>query len=774
MTSNERIIDIDVSSEMRDSFLEYSYSVIYSRALPDARDGLKPVQRRIIYQMGEMGLRPDRGHVKCARVTGEVMGKLHPHGDSAIYDAMVRMSQDFSLRLPLIDGHGNFGSLDDGPAAARYTEARLASAAMLMNESLDEDVVDFQANYDAQLTEPTVLPAAFPNLLVNGASGIAVGMATNMPPHNLREVAAGLFALIENPQISLSEMMRSIPAPDLPTGAQIVRDDGILEAYETGRGSFKMRAVASVESVGPRRMGIVVTALPHLVGPERVIEKIRDGVNSKKLTGISNVVDLTDRENGLRLVIELKSGIDPDSVLQALYRFTPLEENFSVNNVALVEGRPQVLGLLDLLRVYLDHRIEVVTRRTQTRLDRRLARMHLIEGLRIAVLNLDEVIEVIRTSNTAADASGRLQTIFDLSEVQAEYILELRLRRLTRFSLLELDSEADQLAREISELQEILGSREKLLDVIKVELGDVAKQFGDSRRSRIVEAGAAPTSPPVVSELSDDPTTVVLSAGKIYRTTDAAPDAATRSLELTLRSDLALITRSGDAVRVHVADVPPVQASSAPTLDELIGAGPGDVIAVLPWQSGETIALGTALGSVKRVSAELPDRDRVSLITLRDGDTVIGAGLAGDTAGLCFVTNEANLLRFKSSAVRPQGLPAAGMSGIKLDAAVAVAFAVVEPDTLVLTAANSSEALAGTDAGSVKITPVSAFPEKGRATQGVRCHKFLKSENQLYFAGFTKSAVALDSLERSIELPEVDPRRDSSGTRVSQAIYSLG
>jgi len=768
MTANERIIDIDVSTEMRDSFLEYSYSVIYSRALPDARDGLKPVQRRIIYQMGEMGLRPDRGHVKCARVTGEVMGKLHPHGDSAIYDAMVRMSQDFSLRLPLIDGHGNFGSLDDGPAAARYTEARLAASAMLMNEGLDEDVVDFQANYDAQLTEPTVLPAAFPNLLVNGASGIAVGMATNMAPHNLREVVAALSALIANPDLSLAEVMRLMPAPDLPTGALVVQDEGLTEAYETGRGSFKMRAVVSIESVGPRKMGIVVSALPHLVGPERVIEKIRDGVNSKKLTGISNVVDLTDRENGLRLVIELKSGIDPESVLQALYRYTPLEENFSINSVALVNGRPQVMGLLDLLRVYLEHRVTVVTRRTRTRLERKLARMHLIEGLRIAVLNLDEVIEVIRSSDTAADASGRLQTVFDLSEVQAEYILELRLRRLTRFSLLELDAEAEELGRETAELREILESKGKLLAVVDQELAAVASQFGDARRSQLVGPSDVLTAPPVVAELSDDPVSIWMQAGRIARSV-----AGGEGLRLTLRSDVAFITQAGDAIRVHVADIPPAKPEAAPTFDELLGLAAGTVVAVLPWRADKPIALGTSLGLVKRVPGELPDRDRVSLIALRDGDSVVGAGLADDSSALCFVTNQANLLAFRANSVRPQGLAAAGMAGIKLGDAVVSAFGVTESDSLLLTAANSSGALLGTDAGSVKITPVSVFPEKGRATQGVRCHKFLKNEDQLYFAGFSLQPRAFDSLERPVELPEIDQRRDSSGSRVSAAIFSV-
>ena len=347
----ERIVDIDLTAEMKDSFLEYSYSVIYARALPDARDGLKPVQRRIIYQMGEMGLRPDRGHVKSARVSGEVMGKLHPHGDGAIYDAMVRMAQPFTLRVPLIDGHGNFGSLDDGPAAARYTEARLSQASLLMNESLDEDVVDFKPNYDAQLTEPEVLPAAFPNLLVNGSSGIAVGMATNMPPHNMREVINAAIHLLENPQATTSQLMKFLPGPDLPTGGIIVGLEGVKEAYETGRGTFKTRARVNIESVSPRKMGIVVTELPYLVGPEKVIEKIKDGVNSKKLVGIADVTDLTDRSNGLRLVIELKTGFDPQVVLDLLYRYTPMEDSFSINNVALVNGRPATLGLRDLLGV---------------------------------------------------------------------------------------------------------------------------------------------------------------------------------------------------------------------------------------------------------------------------------------------------------------------------------------------------------------------------------------------------------------------------------------
>src|SRR5690606_6263420 len=400
----ETILDVDVSEEMRGSFLEYAYSVIYSRAIPDARDGLKPVQRRILFQMNEMGLRPDRPHVKCGRVVGDVMGKLHPHGDGAIYDTMVRMAQPWAMRVPLIDGHGNFGSLDAGPAAYRYTECRMAEPAMLLTQSLDENVVDMVPNYDGQFQQPEVLPAAFPNLLVNGASGIAVGMATNMAPHNLIEVVAAAVHLLEHPEATLEELMEFVPGPDLPGGGVIVGLDGIRDAYATGRGTFRTRAKTSIEQIGPRRTGIVVTELPYLVGPERVIEKIKDAVGAKKLTGIADVTDLTDRKNGLRLVIAIKTGFDPEAVLQHLYRLTPLEDSFGINNNALVGGQPQTLGLKEMLRVYLDHRIRVVTRRSQFRLARKRERLHLVEGLLIAILDIDEVIQVIRSSDDGEQA----------------------------------------------------------------------------------------------------------------------------------------------------------------------------------------------------------------------------------------------------------------------------------------------------------------------------------------------------------------------------------
>src|ERR1700726_1433576 len=404
----ENIVDIDVAEEMRASSLECAYSTIYQRALPDARDGLKPVQRRILYQMNEMGLRPDRSHVKCARVVGDVMGRLDPHGDSAIYDALARMAQPWAMRLPLVDGHGNFGAMggDAGPAAMRYTECRLTPAAMEMVASIDEDTVDFIPNYDGSETQPDVLPAGLPNLLVNGASGIAVGMATNMAPHNLGEVIAAARFLLRNPSASLDQLMRYVPGPDLPTGGRVVGLGGGRGAYETGRGIFRSRATAVVEQLTPRRTGIVVTELPYTIGPEKVMARIKDLVQAKKLNGIADLKDLTDRKRGLHLVIEVRSGFNPDAVLAELYRLRPVGETFGINKVPLVEGQPRVLGLKELLEIYVAHRLEVVRRRTEYRRRRRSERLHLVDGLLVALLNIDEVIAVIRSSDDAASARG--------------------------------------------------------------------------------------------------------------------------------------------------------------------------------------------------------------------------------------------------------------------------------------------------------------------------------------------------------------------------------
>ena len=794
----ERIQDIDLREEMQGSFLEYSYSVIYSRALPDARDGLKPVQRRIVYQMGEMGLRPDKGHVKSARVAGEVMGKLHPHGDSAIYDAMVRMAQPFTLRVPLIDGHGNFGSLDDGPAAARYTEARLSQAALLMNQDLDEDTVDFRPNYDAQLTEPEVLPAAFPNLLVNGSAGIAVGMATNMAPHNLREVVAAAIHLLNNPKSTTEDLMEHLPGPDLPTGGIIVGLDGVRDAYETGRGAFKTRARVSIETVSPRKQGIVITELPYLIGPEKVIEKIKEGVNNKKLQGISAVTDLTDRNHGLRLVIELKTGFDPQSVLELLYRYTPLEDSFSINNVALVNGRPQTLGLRDLLGVYLAHRIVVTRRRTANRLGKRQARLHLVLGLLKAILNIDEVIRIIRAADEVDAARTGLMTTFDLSELQAEYILELRLRRLTKFSKLELESERDQLQAEIAELEHFLANDDALRALVTAELSAVADKAGDDRRTTLISDAnqvvtATGKKAAVSAELADTPCLVVLTAsGMIARSgvaTEAAGtgkrrkhDAIRSSFESSTRSDIGFVTSKGRMLRIHVGDLPSSGEAFDPGMAQNAKAFLGlpkdeHVLNVIAINETNQIALGTKQGVVKRVLADYPVKDDFELISLKPGDAVIGAALATDTDELVFVTSDAQLLHFSAEQVRPQGRPAGGMAGINLaDNAQVIHFGVVSnlETAVVITAANASDVIPGTDPGSGKVSAFSEFPGKGRATGGVRAQRFIRSEDQLYFAWAGSNAGALAADGKPVELPEELGKRDASGSLLSNVIASAG
>ena len=780
----ERIIEVDVEQEMRESFLEYSYSVIYARALPDARDGLKPVQRRIIYQMGEMGLRQERGHVKSARVTGEVMGKLHPHGDGAIYDALVRMAQPFSMRIPLIDGHGNFGSLDDGPAAARYTEVRLTRASELLNLHLDEDVVEFVPNYDAQLLQPEVLPAAFPNLLANGASGIAVGMATNIPPHNLGELVRAVELLIANPNLELTELMKVLPGPDFPGGGILSADSNISEAYETGRGSVRVRARATIESVGARKLGIVITELPYLVGPERVIEKIKDAVTAKKLDGISNVVDLTDRENGLRLVVELKTGVDPDSVLEALYRLTPLEENFSVNAIALVDGRPEQLGITDLLKVFIKHRMTVIERRTRNRLEKRTARQHLLEGLRIAVLNIDEVIEVIRASETASDARAKLMTVFDLSELQAEHILELRLRRLTRFSVLEIETESEQLRAEIAELQLLLESRFKREELLLSELRLVEQEIGNPRRTEISGFASAPTGTRKalpVSELADEPSRVFVSAtGEIFRGSADQNTQASRVISTSTRSLLAFVLNDGRALQVHVSDIPPALefGTGNPTLGDFLGLSGGlKCVSILEWVREDPIVLATSTGSLKKISGLLPNKSEITLIRLDESESLIAAEYARDDSNLVLISTNGNALRTASAPIRVTGLPAGGIAGMKQSDGKLMSLGVQtgsEDTWFLVTAANSQGALVGTDPGSFKVCALDDIPLQGRGGQGVRVHRFLKGEDQLYFAKVLPQLPKLRiGQKKAKSLDSSIAKRDGSGTKLDEPILDV-
>ncbi|MER6946074.1 DNA topoisomerase IV subunit A [Nonomuraea sp. NPDC000554] len=796
----ERIVDIDVSSEMRNSYLEYAYSVIYQRALPDARDGLKPVQRRILYSMSEMGLRPDRGHVKCSRVVGDVMGKLHPHGDTAIYDALVRQAQAFSMRLPLVDGHGNFGSPDDLPAAMRYTEARLAPAAMLMVDALDEDTVDFKPNYDGQETEPTVMPSAFPNLLVNGTSGIAVGMATNMAPHNLVEVVAAARHLIKKPEATLDELMRYVPGPDLPTGGSIIGLQGVRDAYESGRGTFRMRATCTIEQITPRRKGIVVTELPYNVGPERVVTKIKELVTSKKLQGISDLKDLTDRHKGLRLVIEIKNGFIPEAVLEELYRLTPMEETFGINNVALVDGEPRTLGLREMLRVYVEHRLNVVRRRSEYRRRKREERLHLVDGLIIALLNIDEVIQVIRSSDDSAQARARLMEVFDLTDIQAAYILDTPLRRLTRYDKLELDREKQTLSDEIAELTAILSSDTRLRQVVSSELTDVAKKYGTPRRTVLLESSGVPRAAAVTLEVPDDPCLALLSStGLLARTSDATPlpgegeraahDVLVSVVRTSVRGEVGVVTSEGRLIRIPVVDLPTLPPSANPPtlsgghpVSEFVALNPDETVVGLGSLDPDSpgLALGTAQGVVKRVVPDYPaNRDTFEVITLKDGDTVVGAAeLESEEHDLVFVSSDAQLLRYPASLVRPQGRPAGGMAGIRLDGdAKVIWFGVVDPTrpAQVVTVAGSSTALPGTQVGGGKLSDYAEFPAKGRATGGVRAQRFLKGEDVLLLAwAGTAPAKAVSATGKPIPLPDEVGRRDGSGVRLTHTIGAVG
>ncbi|MFF8475070.1 DNA topoisomerase (ATP-hydrolyzing) subunit A [Streptomyces sp. NPDC015414] len=794
----ERILDIDVVDEMRGSYLEYAYSVIYSRALPDARDGLKPVHRRIVYQMNEMGLRPERSYVKCARVVGEVMGKLHPHGDSSIYDALVRMAQGFSMRVPLVDGHGNFGSLgnDDPPAAMRYTECRMTEATSLMTESIDEDTVDFAPNYDGQEQEPVALPAAFPNLLVNGSSGIAVGMATNMPPHNLREVVAAARHLIRHPNADLDALMKHVPGPDLPTGGRIVGLDGIRDAYASGRGTFKIRATVTVETVTARRKGLVVTELPFAVGPEKVIAKIKDLVNSKKVQGIADVKDLTDREHGLRLVIEIKNGFVPEAILEQLYKLTPMEESFGINNVALVDGQPLTLGLKELLEVYLDHRFDVVRRRSEFRRGKRRDRLHLVEGLLTALVDIDEVIRLIRSSENSAQAKQRLMERFSLSDVQTQYILDTPLRRLTKYDRIELEAEKDRLTAEIAELTRILESDAELRKLVSTELAAVAKKFGTDRRTVLLESGGAPVAA-VPLQVADDPCRVLLSStGLLARTATDQPfpeaagarrvkhDVILSAVPATARGEIGAVTSAGRLLRINVVDLPQLPEAATANLSggaplaEFVSLEDDETVVCLTTldESSPGLALGTLQGVVKRVVPDYPsNKDELEVITLKEGDRIVGAmELRTGEEDLVFITDDAQLLRFQASIVRPQGRPAGGIAGIKVtEGAKVISFTAVDPadDAAVFTVAGSRGTLDDSVQTTAKLTPFDQYPRKGRATGGVRCQRFLKGEDclSLAWAGPVPARAAQKN-GTPVELPEPDPRRDGSGTSLPKTV----
>ncbi|GIH17476.1 DNA gyrase/topoisomerase IV subunit A [Rugosimonospora africana] len=815
-----RVLDNPLVTEVEDSYLEYAFSVIHSRALPDARDGLKPVHRRILYSMSEQGHRPDRAHVKSARVVGDVMGKYHPHGDGAIYDAMVRMAQDFSLNAPLIDGHGNFGSPDDGPAASRYTEARMSREAMLLVSELGEGTVDFRPNYDGSLTEPSVLPAAFPNLLVNGTSGIAVGMATNMIPHNLGEVVAATRWLIRHPTATLDKLMEFVPGPDLPTGGMLLGLDEVRKAYETGRGVVRMRARVEIGPLeGSRnRQAITVTELPYGVGAEKIIEAVSEEVRGRaivsgprkgqrqaaRLQGIADIKDLTDRENGTRVVIECKVGVNPQALLADLYRLTPLEQSFGVNNLVLVDGQPQTLGLKALLEVFLAHRYEVVTRRSSYRRQKRQERLHLVDGLLIALLNIDKVVRLIRESETAQAAKDGLMRRFKLTDVQATYILDTPLRRLTKYDRLELEAEQNRLRDEIAALSRILDDENVLKKVVSDELAAVVKEFDAPRSTTLIDgdlkevlAASAPAGP---LEVEDDPCQVILSAtGLVARTAAESEEAregrrrsgrikhdAVRALvHATARGQVLLVTNTGRAFKTDVLPLPvlPEQSGTVSvrggmSASELVPLQPGEkVIGLAPLgeqaAGSPGLAVGTRHGVVKVVAPEWPVRsDEFEVIGLKAGDEVIGATwLVDGSETLAFVASDASLLRFAATLVRPQGLKGGGMAGINLGANTqAMFFGAIRTDD-----PQHGEPMVVTSTGqSVKVTPFAGYPAKGRATGGVRAHRFLKGEDALTVAWIGPRPAGATNTGDPVELPAEDARRDGSGTPVNGRLALVG
>ncbi|GAA0510856.1 DNA topoisomerase (ATP-hydrolyzing) [Paractinoplanes deccanensis] len=812
-----RILDNPLTTEVEDSYLEYAYSVIHSRALPDARDGLKPVHRRILWSMYEQNHRPDRPYVKSSRVVGDCMGRYHPHGDTAIYDAMVRLAQDFSLNAPLIDGHGNFGSLDDGPAASRYTEARMSREAMLLVGELGEGTVDFKPNYDGSELEPKVLPAAFPNLLVNGTSGIAVGMATNMIPHNLGEVVAAARHLITNPEADLDALMRFVPGPDLPTGGQLLGLDEVRRAYETGRGVVRMRARAQTGPLegGRGRQAITVTELPYGVGTEKIIEAITDEVKGKMITsgpkrgqrqaarlqGIADVKDLTDREHGTRLVIECKVGVNPQALLADLYRLTPLETSFGINNLVLVDGQPRTLGLKPLLEVFVQHRYDVVTRRTTYRRTKRQDRLHLVDGLLIALIDIDRVVAIIRGSDDAAAAKASLMSEFSLSDIQATYILDTPLRRLTRFDRIELETEQERLRAEIAELSRILDNEDVLKKVVSDELAEVASEFGAPRRTTLIGgdlkevlAASVPAGP---LEVADDPCQVILSATGLIARTAAESEEATEGrrrsgrvkhdavhalVHSTARGRVLLITSRGRAFKTDVLPLPvlpeqigTVSLRGGVSASELVPLEKGERVVGLAPLTGEGlgIAMGTRQGVVKVVAPEWPVRsDEFEVMTLKEGDEILQATWITDPAVfLTFVTSDASLLKFQAKNVRPQGLKGGGMAGMTLASGASV----ISFNAVSTTDAEHGEPMVVTSTGTqVKVTPFAAYPAKGRATGGVRVQRFLKGESSLQVAWVGPRPVGASKTGDPIELPEPDSRRDGSGEAVLMGPQIVG
>ena len=784
------VIEVPVAEELKESFLAYSLSVITARAIPDVRDGLKPVQRRILYSMLRMGIRPDTPHRKSARVVGDTMGRYHPHGDAAIYDALARMGQPFSRGMTLIDPQGNFGSLDDPPAASRYTECRLTAAAMAMVGELDEDTVEFRPTYDGEATEPGYLPALLPNLLLNGTTGIAVGMATNMPTHNLAEVHAAITLTMNKrrPKPTIDEMLAVLPGPDFPSGGSVV-DDGIREAYETGRGTIRIRARAHVEDIGRGRQAIVVTELPYLVGPERVISKLKELNEAGRVTGIADFKNLSDRHTGLRLQVTVKPDHNPQAVLGELYRLTPLEETFGINNVVLVDGEPRTLGIHEMCRHYIDHRLDVVVRRTRHRLARAEERLHLVAGLLMALEVIDEVVAIIRGSEDAATARDGLMDRFDLNRLQTDHILDMPLKRLTALETRRLLDERDDLEASIRDFTTLLGSEKRQRTLVLDELAEAVESFGRPRRTEIVHPDDLPVFDSVTTteDVDDEPCVVTLStSGQIGRSPVAGAKRATPGRHDVLVASL--LTRTTATVTAVTSDGRALQVAAAELADgagrargagaaQAFGTNRGEVIHTVVAEGDEHLVVVTANGVAKRLTQDevRATRSGKPLLKLRPGDRVVAAFTAHDGVDLVIVASDGQALRTPVDAVSVQGRGAAGVAGMKLRSGVVVVGAapVLGDDTLITV----------TDTGGVKATPLSELEARGRGGIGVRVSKLADgSALSLAHIGQPMGLLAIMGTDEDPRRPDPNPvplileptRRDLVSTASERQILAIG
>lgn len=736
MPETERIQEVNISQEMKSSFLDYAMSVIVSRALPDVRDGLKPVHRRILYTMYELGLTPDKGYKKSANVVGNVLAKYHPHGDTPVYESMVRMAQDFSYRYMLVDGHGNFGSIDgDAPAAMRYTEARMAAITLELLRDIQKDTIDYTPNYDGQSKEPLVLPSRFPNLLVNGAAGIAVGMATNIPPHNLREVIDGILLLIKQPEAEVEDLLKVIKGPDFPTGGIILGYDGIKKAYRTGRGSISIRAKTRMEEAGNGKMRIVVEELPYQVNKARLVEKIADLVREKKIDGITDLRDESDR-NGMRIVVELRRDVNPRIVLNNLYKHTALQTSFGVNMLALVDGQPQVLTLKQALEHYLNYQIEIIRRRTQFDLRKAEERAHILEGYRIALDHIDEVIALIRGSKTAAEARTGLMDRFSLSEKQAQAILDMRLQRLTGLERDKIEQEYKELQKTIAHLRSLLADEKKIRNVVREELMEIRDRYGDDRRTKIKidhediaeedlipeeEMAVLLTHRGYIKRMALSTYRAQRRGGKGITGMGTREDDFVQHLFVThSHNHLLFFTNKGKVYRLKVYEIPEMgRAARGTPIINLIQIDQQESIhALIPvkeFTNKQSLFFATRSGVVKKTDLSEFDnirRNGLFAINLRDGDELVGVHLTDGKQDIIMGTSQGMSIRFQEQDVRKMGRSATGVKGITLsenDQVIDMDIAIPGKDVIIVT-----------ENGYGKRTPLSEYRIQSRGGKGIK------------------------------------------------------